>query len=96
MGELLEVARKSYDFIMIESPPIMSVVNAKMIERFVDQFIFVVEWGQTKRRLVLEALAEAEMIAKRIVCIVLNKADPSALRSLEAYKGGRFKDYYEA
>jgi succinoglycan biosynthesis transport protein ExoP len=96
MGELLAAARRSYDFVMIEGAPIMSVVDVKMIERFVDQFIFVVEWGQTKRRLVLEALSEAEMIGERIVCIVLNKADPSALRSLEAYKGGRFKDYYEA
>jgi succinoglycan biosynthesis transport protein ExoP len=96
MGELLAVARKSYDFVMIEVAPIMSVVDVKMIERFVDQFIFVVEWGQTKRRLVLEALSDAEMIGERIVCIILNKADPSALRSLEAYKGGRFKDYYEA
>jgi succinoglycan biosynthesis transport protein ExoP len=96
MEKLLAVARKSYDFVMIEAPPIMSVVDVKVMERFVDQFIFVVEWGQTKRRLVLEALSEAEMFRERIISIVLNKADPGALRSLEAYKGGRFKDYYEA
>jgi succinoglycan biosynthesis transport protein ExoP len=96
MEELLATTRRSYDFVMIEVAPIMSVVDIKMIERFVDQFIFVAEWGQTKRRLVMEALSEAEMIRGRIACIVLNKADPSALRSLEAYKGGRFKDYYEA
>lgn len=96
MGQLLARARESYDFVMIEIPPIMSVVDVKMIERFVDRFIFVVEWGRTKRRLVLEALSEAEMFRERIISIVLNKADPSALRSLEAYKGGRFKDYYEA
>ena len=96
MGELLAAAKESYDFVMIEAPPIMSVVDVKMIERFVDRFIFVVEWGQTKRRLVLEALSEAEMFRERIISVVLNKADPAALRTLEAYKGGRFKDYYEA
>ncbi len=96
MEQLLAAARKSYDFIIIEVPPVMSVVDIKVVERLIDRFIFVVEWGHTKRRLVLEALSEVEMIRDRILGIVLNKADPSVLRSFEAYKGTRFKDYYQA
>jgi polysaccharide biosynthesis transport protein len=95
MGELLAVARKAYDYIVIEVAPIMSVVDLKMIERFIDKFIFVVEWGQTKRSLVLEALSEAEIIHERLVGIVLNKVDPVSLRMIEAYKGARFGDYYQ-
>ena len=95
MGQLLAAAREAYDCIVIEIAPIMSVVDVKMIERFIDRFIFVVEWGKTKRRLVLEALSEAQIIRERLLGIVLNKADPLALRSIEAYKGDRFKDYYE-
>jgi polysaccharide biosynthesis transport protein len=95
MEQLLVAARKAYDYIIIEIAPIMSVVDIKMIERFIDNFIFVVEWGVTKRGLVLEALSEAHGLRERLVGIVLNKADPSALRSIEAYKGNRFRDYYE-
>jgi len=95
MEQLLVAARKAYDCIIIEIAPIMSVVDIKMIERFIDRFIFVVEWGQTKRSLVLEALSEAQIIRERLIGIVLNKADPLALRSIEAYKGDRFKDYYQ-
>jgi succinoglycan biosynthesis transport protein ExoP len=69
----------------------MSVVDIKMIEHFIDRFIFVVEWGQTKRSVVLKALSEAHMIRERLIGIVLNKADPFALRGVEAYKG----DYYQ-
>ena len=94
MGKLLDAARVAYDFVLIEVPPIMSVVDVKMIERFIDRFIFVVEWGKTSRRVVREALSEAEIIRDRLMCIVLNKADPAALRSIEAYKGARFGDYY--
>jgi succinoglycan biosynthesis transport protein ExoP len=72
----------------------MSVVDLKMIGRFIDRFVFVVEWGQTKRSLVLEALSEAEIVRERLIGIVLNKADPFALRSIEAYKGKKFRDYY--
>ncbi len=94
MEQLLNVARKTYDYIVIEIAPIMSVVDMKMIERFIDRFIFVVEWGQTKRSLVLEALSEAEIIRERLVGVVLNKADPVSLRLAEAYKGDRYGDYY--
>ena len=96
MEQLLAAARSSYDFVIIEVPPIMSVVDIKVVERLIDRFIFVIEWGKTKRRLVQEALSEVEMIHDRLVGIVLNKADPSALRTIEAYKGIHFKDYYEA
>ena len=95
MEQLLAAARSTYDYIIIEIPPIMSVVDIKMIERFIDRFIFVVEWGQTKRSLVLEALSEAGFIRERLIGMVLNKADPDALRNIESYKGSRFKDYYD-
>jgi polysaccharide biosynthesis transport protein len=95
MEKLMQVARGSYDYIIVEIAPIMSVVDLKMIERFIDGFIFVVEWGQTKQRVVLEALSDAEMISQRLIGLILNKADPAALRSIESYKGGRYNDYYQ-
>ena len=95
MESLLESAREAYDFILIEAPPIMSVADTKMIERCIDQFILVVEWGRTRRRLVREALFEVEGLRSRLACVVLNKADPAALKSAEAYKGRKFRNYYE-
>jgi succinoglycan biosynthesis transport protein ExoP len=95
MKQLLDTARETYDYIIIEVAPIMSVVDFKVIKRFIDGFVFVVQWGQTKRSLVVEALAEAQIVPERLIGIVLNKADPHALRSIEAYKGARFRDYYE-
>jgi succinoglycan biosynthesis transport protein ExoP len=91
MEQLLAATRKTYDYIIVEIAPIMSVVDVKMIERFIDRFIFVVEWGKTKQSVVLEALSQAQIIRERLIGVVLNKADPVALRSLEAYNG----DYYQ-
>ncbi len=95
MSQLLTAARSSYDYIIIEIAPIMSVVDLKTIERFIDAFVFVVEWGQTKRGLVVDALAEADVIRDRVVGMVLNKADPVALRQMESYKGDKFRHYYQ-
>lgn len=96
MAQLLSVARKSYDYIIIEIAPVMSVVDVKMIERFIDQFVFVVEWGETKRDLVLDALSEAEIICDRLACIILNKADPVAIQKIESYKGITAGEYYQS
>lgn len=95
MGQLLAAARKSYDCIVIEIAPILSVVDVKMIERFVDQFVFVVEWGATRRNVVVDALSDAEIIRDRIAGVVLNKADPVALRHVDAFNGIRPGNYYQ-
>ena len=95
MEQMLAAARASYDYIIIEIAPIMSVVDLKTIERFIDAFVFVVEWGQTKRSLVLDALSEAQVIRERLVGMVLNKADPVALQHIESYKGDKFRYYYQ-
>jgi len=96
MERLLIAARDSYAYVIVECPPIMSVVDVKMIERFIDRFVFVIEWGQTSRRVAQEALDEYDITRERTLCVVLNKVAPRALRSIEAYKGRQLLEYYEA
>jgi polysaccharide biosynthesis transport protein len=94
MEQLIKVARESYDLVIIEAPPMAAIVDYKMIARHCNGFVFVVEWGKTSQRLVLECLSDASDILDRVLCVILNKADPSALRSIEHYKGDRFHAYY--
>jgi polysaccharide biosynthesis transport protein len=94
MEQLIEVARAYYDLVIIEAPPIAAVVDYKMIARHCNGFVFVVEWGKTSQRLVLECLSDASGLLDRTLCVVLNKADPAALLSIEHYKGDGFHTYY--
>jgi succinoglycan biosynthesis transport protein ExoP len=96
MEALLAVAASTYDFIILEAPPIASVADAKMIEPFVDHVILVVEWGVTTVSLVEEALGEVEGLGAKLACVALNKVDPKALHIIEAHKGPRFGAYYES
>ena len=95
MERLLAVARKSYDYIVVEIAPIMSVVDVRMIERFVDEFVLVVECGQTKRTTVLDALSATQLIRERTAAVVLNKIDALELRAIEAGNGVRSDGYYQ-
>jgi succinoglycan biosynthesis transport protein ExoP len=94
MEQLIDVACQTYDLVIIEAPPMAAVVDYKMIARHCNGFIFVVEWGKTSQRLVRECLSDTSVLLERVLCMVLNKADPGALRSIEHYKGDGFQNYY--
>jgi succinoglycan biosynthesis transport protein ExoP len=94
MEQLVDTAREAYELVIIEAPPMAAVVDYKMIARHCDGFVLVVEWGKTSQRVVFECLNDASTLLHGVVCIVLNKGDPSALRSIEHYKGDRLRDYY--
>jgi succinoglycan biosynthesis transport protein ExoP len=94
MEQLIDIARETYDLVIIEAPPMAAVVDYKMIARNCSGFIFVVEWGKTSQRLVRECLSDASVLLDRVHCVVLNKVDPTALRSIERYKGDDFQNYY--
>jgi polysaccharide biosynthesis transport protein len=95
MKELLAVARDRYSAIIIEVAPIAPVADFRMIAPFCDEMVLVVEWGKTTQKIVLESLAQASGLFNGSPCIVLNKADPAALKSIDNYKGSEYLAYYK-
>jgi succinoglycan biosynthesis transport protein ExoP len=94
MASLLTRARETYDYVVVDFPPLAPVVDAKAASHLVDGFILVVEWGQTSPEIVIEALGSAEVVQSKVVGAVLNRADPSLLRRIELYKGKNYHRYY--
>ncbi|MGE3993795.1 AAA family ATPase, partial [Pseudorhodoplanes sp.] len=94
MEDLLNRARASYDLVVIEAPPIAAVADFRLLASYCDGFVFVVEWGKTSQRLILETFGEIPNLWERVVCVVLNKADPAALQSIEHYKGRDYHSYF--
>jgi len=60
LGELLEEARRRYDYIVVDAPPLCTVQDCRIIAHWVDGFLLVVAAHQTPRRLVEEALHVVE------------------------------------
>lgn len=96
MMQLLTEARKRYEYVIIDLPPAVPVVDVKAAAHMVDNFIFVIEWGVTSRDVVREALESADLMRSKVLGVVLNKADPAELKRFEAYKGGNYNSYYVA
>lgn len=56
LGELVDEARKSFDYIIVDAPPLVPVQDCRVIGHLVDGFLLVVQADRTPRRMVEEAL----------------------------------------
>jgi capsular exopolysaccharide synthesis family protein len=72
-AELLAEARRRYDYVIVDTPPLMSAPESRVIEKYVDGFLIVVGAHRTPRRLVEEALNLVE--PAKILGLVFNGDD---------------------
>lgn len=99
MAGILDWARSRYDYVVLDLPPLAPVIDVKVLEGQIDAFAFVVEWGQTPRRIVRSVLASNEALADKCLGVVLNKADPRRAQLYQAQEDserylGKYTNYY--
>jgi succinoglycan biosynthesis transport protein ExoP len=75
MKRLVDQLRDSYDYVILDLPPIAPVIDARATTHLVDFYFLVVEWGRTKVGIVQHALKSANLIYDNLVGVILNKTD---------------------
>jgi len=94
IGKLLEVLRQSYDYIVVDLPPLAPIVDVRASAHFIDFYLLTVEWGRTKIDFVEQTLRGAPHIYERMIGVVLNKTDMEFIARYD--NSGRYhynKDY---
>jgi succinoglycan biosynthesis transport protein ExoP len=79
MRKIIESAREKFDYIVVDLPPLVPVVDAKAFAHMADGFVFVTAWGATPRALVRSLLQAEPQIAAKVLGLVLNKTDMKLL-----------------
>jgi Mrp family chromosome partitioning ATPase len=82
LNALLESVQDSYDYVILDLPPITPAADVKAISHLIDAFILVIEFGRTSQQAVIDALNAAPTVSEKLLGAVLNKADPDELRRL--------------
>lgn len=85
----------SYDLIIIDSPPILAVPDAKLIAAFADKTIFLVKWGSTKHSTASEGLRHFRTIDAKISGVVLTDVDLKKYAKYDS-DGAAARRMYEA
>jgi succinoglycan biosynthesis transport protein ExoP len=93
MKEMLRAAKSQYDYVLVDLPPILPVVDVKAAAHLFDAFVLVVEWGSTSTDEILKAVNASPIVSERLLGAVLNKADEVVMRRFEGYSDRRYAYY---
>jgi polysaccharide biosynthesis transport protein len=90
MHDLVAQLRLQYDYVVMDAPPLLPVVDALALAAIADKIVMIIEWGRTSRTNVSEALKTLRFARRSIAGIVLNKVD---YKRLASYGYGFGRDY---
>jgi protein-tyrosine kinase len=88
LESLLSEARESYDYVIIDTPPLVPLVDSALLARLVDGVLLVVAANKTPRKLLEEALNQLD--AAKVLGIVFN----SDSRPLYGYYDSGYRRYF--
>jgi polysaccharide biosynthesis transport protein len=88
--DLIAELRQQYEYVVMDTSPLLPVVDALALAAVADKIVMIIEWGRTSRTSVSEALKTLRFAGHSIGGIVLNKVD---YKELARYGYGFGRDY---
>lgn len=79
-GDLITRLRDTYDHIIIDSPPVLAVPDARVLSRYADATIFAVRWDHTTRTQVRQGLEMLSSVGHPADGTVLTQVDQRKMK----------------
>jgi succinoglycan biosynthesis transport protein ExoP len=79
MKQMFDTLLETYDYIIVDLSPLAPVVDVRVTTKFIDSYVFVIEWERTRIEVVEHALNIAKGVQDLMLGVVLNKADISRI-----------------
>jgi Mrp family chromosome partitioning ATPase len=79
--ELIECARASYDLVLIDSPPLLPVVDTRILREMADMLVFVVRADATPPQAAVRSLQNM----RDVTGVVFNYVSPGSFRRYYYY-----------
>lgn len=73
MKDLLEDMKEKFDFVLLDTPPILAVVDALIVSTLADCMVFIIQAGKTARKPFLRAIEELKQAKTKIIGVVFNE-----------------------
>ncbi len=99
MRNLLTAAARSYDLVLIDSSPVLPVIDARLLARICDTTVFFIRWEDTPRDAAQEAVRLLQSFDAPIAGVALSMTDRKR-QTRYGYYGdsysyyGRYQNYY--
>lgn len=90
MKRFLESLKETYDYIIIDTPPIIMVTDAQILSQYADGCLLVVASAEADKNAAVKAKELLEKVDAKILGVVLNKLDTKR----KGYYGYYYNYYY--
>ena len=85
MSQLLSYLKETYDYIMIDTPPVLSVTDPQLLALKADGTLMVIREGKARQKLILNAYKELKKLNINVIGSILNDC---------GQKMGGYSQYY--
>lgn len=87
MKDMMEEVKNGFDFILIDTPPVLAVIDSMIVSSMADAIVFIIRAGKTTRRPFVNAIGELNRARAKVIGVLFN--------GLKVKKGDYyFMDYY--
>ncbi len=93
MEEIIADLRNSYDFILIDTPPVLPVTDAAILSRLTDAAVLVIRYGAAQRHVVQRSVDMLDRSGAHLLGVAVNAVDFKAPEYSEYY-GRKYYEYY--
>src|SRR5213075_321193 len=93
MKDFIKEAKRRYDFVFFDSPPIMGVSDASILASEVDLSLLVIQYRKYPQAMTIRAKQMVEKVGGTMLGVVLNNINISQ-DSYYYYYSGYYYDYY--
>jgi polysaccharide biosynthesis transport protein len=95
MKALISHLRETFDYVVLDTPPVGPVVDSVIVANLADKTIFVVQWASTPRELIETAIQQVST-HKRAAGVVFNSVNQDAAKKYGGhyYHGKSYEKYY--
>lgn len=88
MKQFVEACAKSYDYVIIDTPPINTVADAQIVSTFVDGMVLVAKSGETVSDELNAAIDAVRRAGGNLCGVVLNDVNMKSMKYSYRYKYG--------
>lgn len=93
MEDLLAELRQAYDFVLIDTPPVLAVTDASILGRLSDATILIIRYGAAQRHVVLRCVDLLDRSGTHLLGVAVNAVDLKSPEYSEYY-GRKYYEYY--
>lgn len=98
MRKLLADLKSKYDLVIIDSPPVLAVADARVLSQLADKTVFLTRWAETARDVVLMAVKQLAGNGANLAGILLTRVNLKKNARYgyadSGYYGRKYSQYY--